>query len=72
MSELNNAGKGLLLIFVTGVALMILKAGKVISWSWWWVTIPFWGPFALLLLAAVILIILKVFLILLGWVAKIK
>ena len=72
MSELNNAGKGLLLIFVTGVAMMILKAGKVISWSWIWVTIPFWGPFALLLLAAVILIILKVFLILLGWVAKIK
>jgi len=72
MSELNNAGKGLLLIFVTGVALMILKAGKVISWSWWWVTIPFWGPFALLLLAAAILIILKVFLILLGWVARIK
>lgn len=72
MSELNNAGKGLLLIFVTGVALMILKAGKVISWSWIWVTIPFWGPFALLLLAAAILIILKVFLILLGWVARIK
>lgn len=72
MSELNNAGKGLLLIFVTGVALMILKAGKVISWSWIWVTIPFWGPFALLLLVAAILIILKVFLILLGWVAKIK
>lgn len=72
MSELNNAGKGLLLIFVTGVALMILKAGKVISWSWIWVTIPFWGPFALLMLAAAILIILKVFLILLGWVAKIK
>ena len=72
MSELNNAGKGLLLIFVTGVALMILKAGKVISWSWWWVTIPFWGPFALLLLAAVILIIIKLFLILLGWVARIK
>ena len=72
MSELNNAGKGLLLIFATGVALMILKAGKVISWSWIWVTIPFWGPFALLLLAAAILIILKVFLILLGWVARIK
>ena len=72
MSELNNAGKGLLLIFVTGVALMILKTGKVISWSWIWVTIPFWGPFALLLLAAAILIILKVFLILLEWVARIK
>lgn len=72
MSELNNLGKGLLLIFVTGVALMILKAGKVISWSWIWVTIPFWGPFALLMLVAAILIILKMFLILLGWVARIK
>ena len=72
MSEINGAGKGLLLIIMTGVVLMALKLGRVISWSWWWVTIPFWGPFALLLLAAVILIILKVFLILLGWVARIK
>lgn len=72
MSEINSAGKGLLLIIMTGVVLMALKLGNVISWSWWWVTIPFWGPFALLLLAAVILVILKVFLILLGWVAKIK
>ena len=72
MSDINNVGKGLLLILATGVAMMLLKIGRVISWSWIWVTIPFWGPFALLMLAAAILIILKVFLILLGWVAKIK
>ena len=72
MNEINSAGIGLLLIIMTGVVLMALKLGRVISWSWWWVTIPFWGPFALLLLAAAILIILKVFLILLGWVATIK
>lgn len=72
MSDINNVGKGLLLILTTGVALMLLKIGRVISWSWIWVTIPFWGPFALLMLAAAILIILKVFLILLGWVARIK
>jgi hypothetical protein len=72
MNEINSAGKGLLLIIMTGVVLMALKLGRVISWSWWWVTIPFWGPFALLLLAAAILIIIKLFLILLGWVAKIK
>ncbi len=72
MSEINSAGKGLLLIIMTGVVLMALKLGNVIGWSWWWVTIPFWGPFALLLLAAAILIIIKLFLILLGWVAKIK
>ena len=72
MNEINSAGKGLLLIILTGVVLMALKLGNVIGWSWWWVTIPFWGPFALLLLAAAILIIIKLFLILLGWVAKIK
>lgn len=72
MSELNNLGKGLLLILTTGVALMLLKIGRVISWSWIWVTIPFWGPFALLMLIAILLIILKLFSKLLGWVARIK
>lgn len=72
MSDINNVGKGLLLILATGVAMMLLKIGRVISWSWIWVTIPFWGPFALLLLAAAILIIIKLFLKLLGWVARIK
>ena len=72
MSDINNVGKGLLLILATGVAMMLLKIGRVISWSWIWVTIPFWGPFALLLLAAAILIILKLFSKLLGWVARIK
>jgi hypothetical protein len=26
-----------------GVAFVILKLCKVIDWSWWWVTLPFWG-----------------------------
>lgn len=72
MSDINNVGKGLLLILATGVAMMLLKIGRVISWSWIWVTIPFWGPFALLMLIAILLIILKLFSKLLGWVARIK
>lgn len=72
MSDINNVGKGLLLIMATGVALMLLKIGRVISWSWIWVTIPFWGPFALLMLIEILLIILKLFSKLLGWVARIK
>jgi hypothetical protein len=72
MSDINNVGKGLLLILATGEALMFLKIGRVISWSWIWVTIPFWGPFALLMLIAIMLIILKMFSKLLGWVARIK
>lgn len=22
----------------------VLKLYGVINWSWWWVTLPFWGP----------------------------
>jgi hypothetical protein len=30
-----------------GVAFVVLKLVGVINWSWWWVTLPFWGPLAL-------------------------
>jgi hypothetical protein len=26
---------------------VILKLTNYIDWSWWWVTAPFWGGFAL-------------------------
>jgi len=32
-----------------GVVFVTLKLCGVISWSWWWVTAPFWGWSALLL-----------------------
>nr|QMS48011.1 hypothetical protein WG33_0210 [uncultured bacterium] len=25
---------------------LVLKLTKVIDWSWWWITAPFWGPLA--------------------------
>lgn len=33
----------LFLIFMT------LKLTNVINWSWWWVSAPLWGPFALII-----------------------
>ncbi len=27
-----------------GVAFVVLKLCGVITWSWWWVTAPFWAP----------------------------
>jgi|GEM_PF-4924046 len=27
----------------TGVILCALKLSTIIDWSWWWVTLPFWG-----------------------------
>ena len=31
-----------------------LKLGKVIDWSWWWVTAPLWGQVALLVLVLIV------------------
>ena len=33
-----------------GVAFVVLKLTKVIDWSWWWVTAPFWIGIVLALL----------------------
>lgn len=34
-----------------GVVLVILRAFRLITWSWWIVTAPLWGPSAFLLAA---------------------
>lgn len=31
---------------VAGITLIILRAFRLITWSWWWVTAPFWAPLA--------------------------
>ena len=37
-----------------GVAFIVLKLTKVIDWSWWWVTSPFWIPAAALAAGALV------------------
>ena len=38
---------GLNLFSIVYAAIIIMKIAGVISWSWWWITLPFWGGFAL-------------------------
>jgi hypothetical protein len=40
----NGVGLGGLLFLV----FLVLKLTGTITWSWWWVTAPLWGPLALL------------------------
>ena len=40
------------------IALLVLKLTHVIDWSWWWITAPLWGGFALFLLVVVFIIII--------------
>jgi hypothetical protein len=37
-----------------GVAFIVLKLMGVINWSWWLVTIPLWGPIALIIAVVIV------------------
>ncbi len=51
MSDSRSSGSsgGIGILDLLGVVFVTLKLCGVIDWSWWWVTAPFWGGFALLL-----------------------
>ena len=53
----NKSGIGVLGLL--GVAFVVLKLCHVIDWSWWWVTAPFWGGIALVIIAVVIVAIIR-------------
>ena len=46
-SSSNRSGIGLFSLL--GVAFIVLKLTNVIDWSWWWVTLPLWGGWAIVL-----------------------
>lgn len=56
-SESSNSGISVLSLL--GVAFVVLKLCKVIDWSWWWVTAPFWGVAALIIIIALIINIVR-------------
>jgi hypothetical protein len=53
--ESNSSSPGGSLLGLLGIAFVILKLCNVIDWSWWWVTLPFWGGLALVLLVVLII-----------------
>lgn len=48
MSEKNSSSGDIGVFGLLGVAFVVLKLTGFIDWSWWWVTLPFWGGIALL------------------------
>jgi hypothetical protein len=42
-------------IGLLGIAFIALKLLGVITWSWWWVTAPFWGGIAIFAIASIII-----------------
>lgn len=42
--SVSSGGMGVFgLLGVVFVAMKLAEVGKVASWSWWWVTAPWWG-----------------------------
>ena len=40
------------------VIFVVFKLLGVITWSWWWITLPLWGPIALLIAVIAIMLII--------------
>ncbi|MEK3836486.1 hypothetical protein [Paenibacillus sp. FSL R7-0128] len=56
--EVRSDGVGI--FGLLGVLFIALKLTGVIGWSWWWVTLPFWGGFAIGLTIAVCVLMITV------------
>jgi hypothetical protein len=45
----SNSSSGLGLGVILFLIFMVLKLTGYITWSWWYVTLPLWGPISLVL-----------------------
>ena len=55
MSDSSSSSSGIGVCGLLGVAFVVLKLTDVIGWSWWWVTLPFWGPLTIVVVVAALL-----------------
>ena len=55
MSNASSSSSGIGVLGLLGVLFVGLKLGGLINWSWWWVTAPFWGGFAIVISIAFII-----------------
>jgi len=49
MADNDNSSNGIGVVGLLGVVFVILKLTGFINWSWWLVTLPFWGGLALII-----------------------
>lgn len=59
MSNSNSSSSGIGVAGLLGVAFVILKLTDVIDWSWWYVTLPFWGGLVIVLGVLIIIGLIK-------------
>jgi hypothetical protein len=61
MADNSSSSGGVGFFGLMFLILMTLKLTNYIDWSWWWVTAPLWGGFALIFLIFLIIAIVKTF-----------
>ena len=61
-SNTTSPSGGVGVLGLLGVVFVTLKLTGFIDWSWWYVTMPFWGGFALIIVIGVVVVI--------GWIIK--
>jgi len=49
------------ILSILGLIFITLKLTGYINWSWWWVTLPFWGVAVFLLAIVVVFIVIALF-----------
>jgi len=60
MSNNNSNSSGRIGLFgLMFLIFMTLKLTGYINWSWWWVTAPLWGGFALIFIVILIVALIK-------------
>lgn len=57
----NNSSDGIGLPVLLFLIFLVLKLTGHIDWSWWWVTAPLWGLFALAGVIGVVTIVIMYF-----------
>jgi hypothetical protein len=60
MSEERTATSGISFLGALALLFIGLKLGGCIDWSWWYVLLPLWGPFGILLVAMIIVLLVVV------------
>jgi uncharacterized membrane protein len=55
----SSTNGGISILGLLGIAFVVLKLTGYIDWSWFWVTAPFWGLFALVIAVVVIAAAIK-------------
>lgn len=55
--ERGGAVNGFPVWFALFLVFLTFKLTETVGWSWWWITAPLWGPWALVLVVFVVLLV---------------